>query len=120
MCLSDETFNNMISNNSNINGIPISHFLYAISKYFEDNKIDNFGNNTMKVNDYEIVRYTAPIQSIGSEMYREIIDRNICLKYDNGSKWAEMPYLWTPYEKEVYGSNPCATDAYESHMTQYH
>ena len=39
MCLSDETFNNMISNNSNINGIPISHFLYAISKYFEDNKI---------------------------------------------------------------------------------
>ena len=43
---------------------------------------------------------------------------------DNGSKWAEMPYLWIPYYKEVLGDTsnsyykPTAT--YESHMKQYH
>ena len=42
------------------------------------------------------------------------------LKDDNGSKWAEMPYLWIPYEREIWGSNRWATANYESHMKQYH
>ena len=39
---------------------------------------------------------------------------------DNRRKWAEMPYLWIPYEKEVFGSNTKATSTYETHMKQYH
>ena len=39
---------------------------------------------------------------------------------DNGSKWADMPYLWIPYEKEVWGSRKYATNGYESNMKQYH
>ena len=62
----------------------------------------------MKVNDYEIVRYTAPIQSIGSEMYREIIDRNICLKYDNGSVYIIDDYCiidnYNPNTSLIYPS----------------
>ena len=42
------------------------------------------------------------------------------LTSDNGSKWAEMPYLWIPYEKEIFGTNTNATATYESHMVQYH
>ena len=42
------------------------------------------------------------------------------LTYDNGSKWAELPYLWIPYEKEVHGTNKYATPTYETHMKQYH
>ncbi len=34
-----ENFNNTISNEKEINGIPIDHFLYAVSQYYEDNKI---------------------------------------------------------------------------------
>ena len=43
------------------------------------------------------------------------------MKNDDGTKWAEMPYLWIPYEKEVWGDNTnnSTTGAYESHMKQY-
>ncbi|MBQ9012919.1 MAG: hypothetical protein IJ094_05060 [Bacilli bacterium] len=40
MDLNLESFNNAILAGNDINGIPSSHFLYAVSKYYEDNKID--------------------------------------------------------------------------------
>ena len=40
MDLNSESFNNTISTDNDINGIPLAHFLYAVSKYYEDNKID--------------------------------------------------------------------------------
>lgn len=39
MDLNTEVFNNMILHVNDISGIPLAHFLYAVSKYFEDNKI---------------------------------------------------------------------------------
>lgn len=39
MGLNSESFNNVISNGNDINGIPLAHFLYAVGKYYEDNKI---------------------------------------------------------------------------------
>ena len=42
------------------------------------------------------------------------------LTVDNGSKWAEMPYLWIPYDKEVFGINDSPTSAHEVHMRQYY
>ena len=105
---------NIISKNKEVNAEEVKDLLQSQSMipmkliWVEDNKIDNFGNNTMKVNDYEIVRYTAPIQSIGSEMYREIIDRNICLKYDNGSVYIIDDYCiidnYNPNTSLIYQS----------------
>lgn len=40
MDLDNESFNNVISASNGINGIPLAHFLYAVSKYYEDNKIE--------------------------------------------------------------------------------
>lgn len=40
MDLDSESFNNTFSTGNDINGMPLAHFLYAISKYYEDNKID--------------------------------------------------------------------------------
>lgn len=40
MGLNSESFNNVISNGNDINGIPLANFLYAVSKYYEDNNID--------------------------------------------------------------------------------
>ena len=39
MGLNSESFNSVISNGNDINGIPLAHFLYAVGKYYEDNKI---------------------------------------------------------------------------------
>ena len=40
MDLNTESFNRIISAGNDINGIPLAHFLYAVSKYYEFNKID--------------------------------------------------------------------------------
>lgn len=37
--LNVENFNNILLNEKEINGISIEHFLYAVSKYYKDNKI---------------------------------------------------------------------------------
>ncbi len=43
MDLDSESFNNIISEGNDYEGIPLPHFLYAVYKYFEDNKIsDNY------------------------------------------------------------------------------
>lgn len=39
--LDDEDFKNIMENNNIFNNMPLSHFLYAINKYFEDNGILN-------------------------------------------------------------------------------
>ena len=39
MDLNHESFNNVIASGKDINGIPLAHFLYTVSKYYEDNKI---------------------------------------------------------------------------------
>lgn len=43
MDLDNNTFNMIMSNSDSFDEIPISHFLYAVNKYYEDNKIiDNY------------------------------------------------------------------------------
>ena len=45
------------------------------------------------------------------------------LTNDNGSKWAELPYLWVPYYKEIWGDTTTSlppTLEYESSMVRYH
>ena len=76
-----------------------------------------------KLNDYYVNNIPDGLKNYIVKKYHKVPTRyqsGTGLTDDNGSKWAEMPYLWIPYEKEVHGSNKYATTTYESHMKQYH
>ena len=75
-----------------------------------------------KLNDYYVNNIPDGLKNYIVKKYHKVPTRysSSSLTNDNGSKWAEMPYLWIPYEKEVHGSNSYATSTYESHMKQYH
>ena len=81
-----------------------------------------------KLNDYYINNIPKTLKNHIVKKYHKVPTRyrdRAVLTYDNGSKWAEMPYLWLPYEREIHGTNIYATakydeSSYESHMKQYH
>ena len=75
-----------------------------------------------KLNDYYVNNIPDGLKNYIVKKYHKVPTRysSSSLTNDNGSKWAEMPCLWIPYEKEVHGSNSYATSTYESHMKQYH
>ena len=79
-----------------------------------------------KLNNYYSANISESLKAHIIKKYHKVSTRyqsGSSLKDDNGSKWAEMPYLWIPYYKEVWGGTSntnMATTTYESHMKQYH
>ena len=76
-----------------------------------------------KLDAYYSTNISEPLKSHIVKKYHKVPTRyqsGTSLTNDNGIKWAEMPYLWIPYEWEILGSRRYATNGYESHMKQYH
>ena len=104
----------------NANGVAneTSPFLANSTKYrgTEGGIID-------KLDEYYINNIPTQLKSFIIKKYHKVPTRyqeGTGLTKDNGSKWAEMPYLWIPYEKEIFNTNVMSDNTYESHMKQYH
>ena len=74
MDLNTESFNNLISSGNDIYGIPIDHFLYAVNKYYEDNKITDYYlvNDDLKNRLKEI----KSSEKVDVQMLNEYLDTN--------------------------------------------
>ena len=80
-----------------------------------------------KLDDYYVNNIPDGLKNYIIKKYHKVPTRYQSGSYgssdDNGSKWAEMPYLWIPYYKEIWGSTTndyMPTTTYETHMKQYH
>lgn len=74
MHLNPEAFNNVILAGHDVNGISLDHFLYAVSKYYEDNKIDEnyLVNEELKIRLKEI----RSSEKVDVQMLNKYLDTN--------------------------------------------
>ena len=107
MDLNMDEFNNIISKGQDINNMPLEHFLYAVYKYYEDNKIiDDYIVN------YELKNKLKEIKSsskIDIQMINEYLNTNDSLlekiKVDEKLQdyiLDDIPSEFTELEKAIY------------------
>ena len=74
MDLNHESFNNVIASGKDINGIPLAHFLYTVSKYYEDNKIvENYLINEELKNRLKEIKSS---EKVDVQMVNKYLDTN--------------------------------------------